>query len=87
MSPAETKIAKLLAEAAGLPAERLAPNSDLFRDLGMDSLNFVEALVAVEVEFSIEIPDLEAEDIETVQGFFDVVRRHAPGEFLPGEAD
>lgn len=82
MNPTEIQIAKLLAEAAGLPVERIALNSNLFQDLGMDSLNFVEALVAVEAEFCIEIPDLEAEDIETVQGFFDAVRRHAPAAFL-----
>lgn len=86
MSPAETKIAKLLAEAAGLPAERVAPNSDLFRDLGIDSLNFVEALVAVEAEFCIEIPTLRRKTSKPCRAFR---RGAAPGRCsggVPGEA-
>ncbi|KAH8102443.1 acyl carrier protein [Cristinia sonorae] len=54
---------------------KLTPTSTFTEDLGLDSLTTVEVVMAVEEEFSIEIPDAEAEEIQTVQQAIDYIAK------------
>ncbi|KAH7334578.1 acyl carrier protein-like protein [Rhizoctonia solani] len=56
-----------------IDAAKLAPASSFTDDLGLDSLDAVEAVMAIEEEFSIEIPDAEADEIKTVQQAIDYI--------------
>ncbi len=62
----ETKCKKIIAEQLGVKFEELKPDASFADDLGADSLDLVELIMALEEEFSIEIPDEEAEKIKTV---------------------
>ncbi|KAH9898018.1 acyl carrier protein [Cubamyces lactineus] len=54
---------------------KLAPTSSFSEDLGLDSLDAVEVVMAVEEEFAIEIPDAEADEIKTVQQAIDYIAK------------
>jgi len=60
------KIKSLLAEQLGVDEDEITMNSSLMDDLGADSLDLVELVMAMEEEFDVEIPDEEAEKIVTV---------------------
>lgn len=61
------QVAEIIATQLGHPKERIVPEAEFETDLGFDSLEQVEFIMAVEDAFSIEIPDDEAEKIKTVQ--------------------
>lgn len=61
---------RLLAEHLGVEEKTLQPDASLIDDLGADSLDVVEIVMAVEEEFGIEIPDEAAEKLSTVQEIF-----------------
>ena len=62
----EEKLKSIVAEHLGVEsAEEVQLDSNLIDDLGADSLDMVEMIMAMEEEFSIEIPDEDAEDVET----------------------
>jgi acyl carrier protein len=63
----ETKVKSLIAEQLGVPEEEIKPPSRFVEDLGADSLDIVELVMAMEEQFEVEIPDEEAETIKTVQ--------------------
>lgn len=65
------KVKKIVAEQLGVAEENIKPESSIFKDLGADSLDSVELVMAIEEEFNIEIPDEVAEKIETVQHIMD----------------
>ncbi|MEL6166459.1 MAG: acyl carrier protein, partial [Cyanobacteria bacterium J06628_3] len=69
MSQAEIfeKVKKIVAEQLGVEDEKITPNANFANDLGADSLDTVELVMALEEEFDIEIPDEAAEKITTVQ--------------------
>ena len=67
MSDVENKVKKIVAEHLGVEEAKIAPNSSFIDDLGADSLDQVELVMAFEEEFGCEIPDEEAEKIVTVQ--------------------
>ncbi|MBE9210105.1 acyl carrier protein [Nostoc sp. LEGE 06077] len=69
MSQNETfeKVKKNVADQLSVEAEKITPNSNFIDDLGADSLDLVELVMAFEEEFEIEIPDEAAEKILTVQ--------------------
>lgn len=67
MSDIENKVKKIVAEHLGVDEGKIAPNSSFIDDLGADSLDQVELVMAFEEEFGCEIPDEEAEKIVTVQ--------------------
>lgn len=67
MSEIENKVKKIVAEHLGVEEVKIAPNSSFIDDLGADSLDQVELVMAFEEEFGCEIPDEEAEKIVTVQ--------------------
>ena len=59
-------IEKIIAEGLGLKVDSIKDESNFANDLGADSLNIVEIVMAIEEEFDIEIPDEDAETLHTV---------------------
>ncbi|MCV6604684.1 MAG: acyl carrier protein, partial [Porticoccaceae bacterium] len=66
MSSIEERVIKMVAEQLGVKEEEVKPESSFVEDLGADSLDTVELIMALEEEFDTEIPDEEAEKITTV---------------------
>ncbi len=66
-------IAKIISEQLGHSLDEIQPDTSLVDDLGADSLDAVEVIMAIEEEFSIEIPDEKFENLETVQDIVDLV--------------
>ena len=62
----EEKIRKIICEQLGAKPEEVKPEADLINDLGVDSLDSVELVMAMEEEFNIEISDEDAEGLKTV---------------------
>lgn len=60
------KVKSIVAEQLGVKVEEVTPTASFIDDLGADSLDTVELVMALEEEFSIEIPDEDAEKITTV---------------------
>jgi acyl carrier protein len=67
MSSVEQQVKAIVAEQLGVKAEQVTSDASFVDDLGADSLDTVELVMALEEEFEIEIPDEEAEKITTVQ--------------------
>ncbi|RMF86721.1 MAG: acyl carrier protein [Nitrospirae bacterium] len=76
----EEKVKAIIAEQLGVDIEQVKPETSFIDDLGADSLDTVELVMALEEEFGIEIPDEEAEKITTVQDAIDYVLEHKEGE-------
>jgi len=72
----EDKVKAIIAEQLGVDIEQVKPETSFVDDLGADSLDTVELVMALEEEFGIEIPDEEAEKIATVQDAIDYVSEH-----------
>ena len=70
----EDRVKKIIAEQLGLEEEDITPESSFVDDLGADSLDTVELVMAFEEEFGIEIPDEDAEKILTVQNAIDYIK-------------
>jgi acyl carrier protein len=62
----QDKVKSIIAEQLGVKAEEVVPEASFIDDLGADSLDTVELVMALEEEFGIEIPDEDAEKITTV---------------------
>lgn len=62
----EDRVNEIIAEQLGVKKEEIKPESSFIDDLGADSLDTVEVVMALEEEFNIEIPDEDAEKITTV---------------------
>jgi acyl carrier protein len=73
MSSIEERVAKMVAEQLGVKEDDVKPASSFVEDLGADSLDTVELIMALEEEFDTEIPDEEAEKIATVQNAIDYI--------------
>ncbi|EIM92648.1 acyl carrier protein [Stereum hirsutum FP-91666 SS1] len=71
----ETRVLDVLKGFEKVDPAKLSPTSSFSSDLGLDSLDAVEVVMAVEEEFSIEIPDAEADDIKTVKEAIDYIAR------------
>ncbi|MFJ3484361.1 acyl carrier protein [Pseudomonas sp. NPDC090202] len=76
MSTIEERVKKIVAEQLGVKEEEVKAESSFVEDLGADSLDTVELVMALEEEFETEIPDEEAEKITTVQAAIDYVKGH-----------
>ncbi|OGQ05249.1 MAG: acyl carrier protein [Deltaproteobacteria bacterium RIFCSPLOWO2_12_FULL_44_12] len=63
----EGRVREIIAEQLGISEEEVQPDSSFMSDLGADSLDTLELMMALEEEFEIEIPDTDAEKLETVQ--------------------
>jgi acyl carrier protein len=79
MSQAEifAKVQKIVSEQLGVDASEVKPEASFANDLGADSLDTVELVMALEEEFDIEIPDEAAEEIATVQNAVDYISAKA----------
>ncbi|TCL03635.1 MULTISPECIES: acyl carrier protein [Sodalis] len=74
MSTTEEKVKAIIAEQLGVKKEEVVNNASFVDDLGADSLDTVELVMALEEEFDTEIPDEEAEKITTVQAAIDFIQ-------------
>lgn len=73
MSSIEERVKKIVCEQLGVKEEEVVPAASFVDDLGADSLDTVELVMALEEEFDTEIPDEEAEKITTVQAANDYI--------------
>ena len=73
MSTVEERVKKIVCEQLGVKEEEVVPAASFVDDLGADSLDTVELVMALEEEFDTEIPDEEAEKITTVQAAIDYI--------------
>ena len=76
MSTIEERVKKIIVEQLGVKPEEVTNNASFVEDLGADSLDTVELVMALEEEFETEIPDDEAEKITTVQAAIDFIQTH-----------
>ncbi len=72
----EAKVKGIIAEQLGVAEDEIKITSSFIEDLGADSLDIVELVMAMEEEFEVEIPDEEAENIKTVQDAVNYVTTH-----------
>jgi acyl carrier protein len=71
------EIKAIVAEQLGVEAEKITPEASFANDLGADSLDTVELVMALEEKFAVEIPDEEAEKIVTVQDALNYINSQA----------
>ena len=76
MSTVDERVKKIVVEQLGIKEEEVTNESSFVDDLGADSLDTVELVMALEEEFETEIPDEEAEKITTVQQAIDYINSH-----------
>ncbi len=76
MSSIEERVKKIVIEQLGVNEDQVVNSASFVDDLGADSLDTVELVMALEEEFETEIPDEEAENITTVQLAIDYVNNH-----------
>jgi acyl carrier protein len=77
MADIEVKVKKIISEQLGVPEADVKPAASFVNDLGADSLDTVELVMALEEEFGVEIPDEDAEKIMTVQNAIDYITAKA----------
>ena len=70
----EDRVSAIIVEQLGVTKEELAPEASFIDDLGADSLDIVELVMAMEEEFDIEIPDDDAEKIQTIEDVISYVK-------------
>lgn len=80
MSTIEERVKQIVVEQLGVKEEEVTGDSSFVDDLGADSLDTVELVMALEEEFNCEIPDNEAEKITTVQQAIDYIKQHIQAE-------
>jgi len=66
MAESLQKVTDIIVEQLGVNADQVKPEAKLIEDLGADSLDAVELVMAIEEEFSLEVPDEEAEKLQSV---------------------
>jgi len=76
MSSIEERVKKIVVEQLGVKEDEVSLESSFVDDLGADSLDTVELVMALEEEFGTEIPDEDAEKITTVQQAVDYINAH-----------
>lgn len=76
MSDTADRVKKIVVEHLGVEAEKVTEESSFIDDLGADSLDIVELVMAFEEEFSVEIPDDAAEKITTVADAVAFINEH-----------
>ena len=75
MSSVEEKVKKIICEQLNVSEEDVVPDASFVDDLGADSLDQVELIMAMEEEFDVSIPDEDAEKIGTVQDAVDYIEK------------
>ena len=76
MSTIEERVKKIVVDQLGVKEDEVTNTASFVHDLGADSLDTVELVMALEEEFECEIPDEEAEKITSVQGAIDYINAH-----------
>ena len=76
MSTIEERVKKVVIEQLGVSDDQVAPDASFVDDLGADSLDTVELVMALEEEFDTEIPDDEAESIAKVKDAIEYIKAH-----------
>jgi len=76
MSDTPDRVKKIVVEHLGVDAEKVTEEASFIDDLGADSLDIVELVMAFEEEFGVEIPDDAAEKISTVKDAIDYIEAH-----------
>jgi acyl carrier protein len=71
------KVKQIISEQLGVEEAEVTPSSSFVDDLGADSLDTVELVMALEENFDLEIPDEAAEKIRTVQDAIDYIEKHS----------
>lgn len=77
MAFSEEKVKEIIVEQLGVSADQVKPEARFIDDLGADSLDTVELIMALEEEFSVEIPDEDAEKMITVGDALNYLKEHA----------
>jgi acyl carrier protein len=77
MAGVDDKVKEIIVEQLGVEEGEVTPTTSFVDDLGADSLDTVELVMALEEAFNIEIPDEDAEKIRTVQDAVDYIKKHA----------
>jgi acyl carrier protein len=73
----EEKVKKIIAEKLSVELDEVIPDASFVDDLGADSLDLVELIMAMEESFDIEISDDEAEKLQTVQDAISYIKKHS----------
>ncbi len=73
----EEKIKKIVAEKLSVEQDEVVPQASFVDDLGADSLDLVELIMAMEEAFDIEISDEEAEKLQTVKDAINYIKKHS----------
>jgi acyl carrier protein len=79
MASIDERVKQIIVEQLGVDEAEVTPNASFVDDLGADSLDTVELVMAFEEAFEIEIPDEDAEKIRTVKDAIDYINAHAKG--------
>ena len=69
------KVSKMLAEQLGIDASTIRPEQEVVKDLGADSLDVVELMMALEDEYGITLPESDVENVKTVQDIVDMMEK------------
>jgi acyl carrier protein len=77
MASIDERVKQIVAEQLGVDEEQVTNEASFMDDLGADSLDTVELVMALEEEFDIEISDEDAEKIQTVQDAIDYIGEHS----------
>ncbi|MGD0842160.1 MAG: acyl carrier protein [Candidatus Acidiferrales bacterium] len=77
MASTEERVKQIIVEQLGVDEGEVTPTASFVDDLGADSLDTVELVMAFEEAFGIEIPDEDAEKIATVKDAIDYIEKHA----------
>ena len=76
MATNQERLVEIIAKQLGVDEGNVTPDASFMEDLGADSLDTVELVMALEEEFDIEIPDSDAEKIQTVQDALSYLDEH-----------
>jgi acyl carrier protein len=80
MASVQDRVKQIIVEQLGVDEGEVTPNASFVDDLGADSLDTVELVMAFEEAFDIEVPDEDAEKMRTVKDATDYIEQHAKGK-------
>jgi acyl carrier protein len=76
----EDRVKEIIAKELEVEGKQLTPEAKFIEDLGADSLDIVELVMALEEEFGIDIPDEDADKLKTVGDAMNYLKSHAPAQ-------